>query len=62
MLDGRISTLRASKLYKKWIYKRRDMKTWGELMEKVQAFKQRTGQHQLLLDFQLLFPFIFDLK
>lgn len=33
-----------------------------ELTEAVPAFKQRTGQHQLLLDFQLLFHSSFDLK
>lgn len=33
-----------------------------KLTEDVQAFKQRTGQHQLVLDVELLFPLVLDLK
>lgn len=42
--------------------KRVERKMVDELTEAAQAIKQRTGQHQLLLDFQLLIHSSFDLK
>lgn len=51
MLDGRMSTPRAPELHNRGIYKRVERKMEDELTRG----KQRTGQHQLLSDFQLLF-------